>query len=77
MKKLSEIDAFVMGRKPPSDREREKLRQQRLGEERDAGYQKLLDLCAVGEYEAARILADKNFQWGYQIVGKEVIERED
>ena len=77
MKKISEIDAFALGRSPISEKEREKLQQNKLQMERENGYQKLLELCAIGEYEAARILTNNNPNWGYQIIDEEVVERED
>ncbi|ERN43149.1 hypothetical protein KR51_00000400 [Rubidibacter lacunae KORDI 51-2] len=68
MKKLGNIDAFA---RPIGDR--------RLGRcsDRESGYRQLVELCRLGEVDAARHLADKHPAWGFAIAGSEVVEREE
>nr|WP_228042352.1 MULTISPECIES: hypothetical protein [unclassified Tychonema] len=61
----------------PSDEEREQLRRKRLQRERDEGYQKLVELCNFGEYDMAQQLANRHFNWGYEIVDGMVMEKID
>lgn len=77
MKRIQDIDAFGLERPPLSARERENLRQRRLQQQKEEGYQQLAELCRLGEYEAARQLANRNTSWGYQIVDGEVMEIEN
>lgn len=77
MKRIGDIDAFNLGRPIPSDKERENSRRDRLAQQRENGYQQLAELCRLGEYDAAKRLANQNPRWGYEIVSESVIERED
>ncbi|MEG5049084.1 MULTISPECIES: hypothetical protein [unclassified Microcoleus] len=77
MKRVSEINPLGEERPNPSEEEREKLRRERLQRERDAGYQKLVELCNLGEYDMAQQLANRHFNWGYEIVDGIVMERID
>jgi hypothetical protein len=77
MKRISEINPLGEERANPSEEEREKLRRERLLRERDEGYQKLVELCNLGEYNMAEQLANRNFNWGYEIVDGIVMERID
>lgn len=75
MKRLSKIDLLGQERPPLSAQEREKLRQARIQQAKEAGYQQLVELCALGEYDAARHLANRNPAWGYQVIEGEVTEK--
>ncbi len=77
MKRISEINPLGEGRPNPSEEEREKLRMERLQREKDEGYQALVELCNLGEYDMAKQLANRNFNWGYEIVDGIVMERMD
>lgn len=77
MKRINQIDGFNLGRSPLSEEEREKLRRERLQKQKEVGYQLLTELCYLGEYDAAKKMANQNKNWGYEIIGKEVMERED
>ncbi|MEG5032550.1 hypothetical protein [Microcoleus sp. AT3-D2] len=77
MKRVSDINPLGEERPNPSDEEREKLRRERLQRERDEGYQKLVELCNLGEYYMAKQLANRNYNWGYEIVDGIVMERID
>jgi hypothetical protein len=77
MKRISEINPLGEERPNPSDKTREKLRRSRLQRERDEGYQTLVDLCDLGEYDLAQQLANRHFNWGYEIVDGIVMERID
>ena len=77
MQGISEINALHLGRKVLSQEEREQLRQEKSQQERDNGYQQLVELCYLGEYDAAKQLANRNQKWGYEIVDKMVMERID
>ncbi|HAX76341.1 MAG TPA: hypothetical protein DCY88_11000 [Cyanobacteria bacterium UBA11372] len=77
MKKIGNIDPFASGRPHLSDEEREKLRQAKYQQQKEDGYQKLVELCRIGEYEAARHLANRNPHWGYQVIDGEIIELND
>ena len=74
MKKISNIDPFASGRPHLSDEEREKLIQAKYQQQKEDGYQKLFELCRIGEYDAARHLANRNPNWGYEIINGEVME---
>jgi hypothetical protein len=75
VKRIHEIDAFGWQRPPCSDAEREKHRRDKLHGQKEAGYQQLAELCRIGEYEAAKQLANRHPSWGYEIVDGEVSER--
>jgi hypothetical protein len=75
MKGISDINPLGEERPNPSEQERKKLRRERLQRERDEGYQKLVELCNLGEYDMAQHLANRHFKWGYEIVEGFVIER--
>ncbi|MGA9381018.1 MAG: hypothetical protein WBV73_19810 [Phormidium sp.] len=77
MERINRIDGFSFGRKPISPKERKTLHQQKQQKQREEGYQLLAELCRLGEYDAARNLANKNSSWGYKIVDGEVMEKED
>jgi hypothetical protein len=75
MKRISDINPLGEERVNPSEEEREKLLRERLQRERDEGYQKLVELCNFGEYDMAQQLANRHFNWGYEIVNGIVMER--
>ena len=77
MKRISEINPLGKERPNPSEEERENLRRERLQRERDEGYQTLVELCNLGEYDMAQQLANRNSNWGYEIVDGIVMERID
>lgn len=77
MKRINQIDGFDLGRSSLSDEEREKLRRERLQKQKEEGYQLLAELCYLGEYDAAKKIANRNPNWGYEIVCGEVMEKED
>jgi hypothetical protein len=77
MKRISEINPLGNERPNPSEEVRENLRRERLQREKDAGYQKLVELCNWGEYDMAQQLANRHFNWGYEIVDEIVMERID
>ncbi|MEG4508215.1 hypothetical protein QUA81_32015 [Microcoleus sp. F6_B4] len=77
MKRISEINPLGEERPNPSEEEREKLLQERLQRERDEGYQMLVELCNLGECDMAAQLANRNSNWGYEIVDGIVMERID
>ena len=77
MKRISEINPLGEERANPDEEEREKLRRERLQREKDEGYQMLVELCNLGEYDMAQQLANRNFNWGYEIVDGFVMERID
>jgi hypothetical protein len=75
MKRISDINPLGEERPNLSEKEGKKLRRERLQRERDEGYQKLVELCNLGEYDMAKQLANRNSNWGYEIVEGFVIER--
>jgi len=77
MKRISEINPLGVERPNPSKEDRKKLRRERLQRERDEGYQKLVELCNLGEYDMAQQLANRHFNWGYEVVDGIVMERID
>jgi hypothetical protein len=77
MKRIDKIDAFSLGRPPLSEKERENLNRAKFQQQKEDGYQHLTELCRLGEYDAARQLANRNRSWGYEIVGGEVIDRSE
>ncbi len=77
MQPISDINPLGEERPNPSEEEREKLRQERLQRERNQGYQKLVELCNLGEYDMAEQLANRHFNWRYEIVDGSVMERID
>ncbi|MGB3693679.1 MAG: hypothetical protein WBG70_25105 [Spirulinaceae cyanobacterium] len=72
MKPVKEIDIFAQERPLPSPAQRRLLYQQQLEQEKRRGYAKLTELCRLGENDAARHLARRNPQWGYQVVEGQV-----
>ncbi len=58
-----------------SEAEREKLRREKFQQQKEEGYQQLAELCRLGEYDAAKHLANQNPIWGYEIVDGIVMER--
>ncbi|MFB2937735.1 hypothetical protein ACE1B6_21005 [Aerosakkonemataceae cyanobacterium BLCC-F154] len=76
MERVNRIDGFSFGRKSLSPKERENLRQEKRQQQKEEGYQLLAELCRLGEYDAARNLANKNSIWGYEIIDGEVMEKE-
>lgn len=77
MKKISNIDPFASGRPNLSGQERERWRQAKSQQQKEEGYQMLVELCRICEYDAARHLANKNYNWGYEIIDGEVVELND
>lgn len=77
MQRISEIDVLDLGRESLSQEEREKLRREKYQQERDNGYQQLVELCYLGEYDAAKQLANRNYRWGYEIVDGMVLDTID
>ncbi len=77
MKRISEINPLGEERANPDEETRKKLRVERLQREKDEGYQMLVELCNLGEYDMAEQLANRNFNWRYEIVDGVVIERID
>ncbi|UNU24080.1 hypothetical protein [Microcoleus vaginatus] len=77
MKGISDINPLGEERPNPSKEERKKLREERLQRERDEAYQMLVELCNLGEYDMAQQLANRHFNWGYEIVDGIVMERID
>ncbi|HBK99636.1 MAG TPA: hypothetical protein DD001_21110 [Microcoleaceae bacterium UBA10368] len=77
MKRISEINPLGNERPNPSEETREKLRRERLQREKDEGYQMLVELCNLGEYDMAQQLANRSCNWGYEIVDGIVMETID
>jgi len=77
MQRISEIDVFGLERPSLSEEDRKKLRREKMQQEKEEGYQKLADLCYLGEYDMAKQLANKHYNWGYEIVYGIVAERID
>jgi hypothetical protein len=77
MKRISEINPLGEERPNPSEQERKKLRRERWQREREEAYQMLVELCNLGEYDMAQHLANRHFNWGYEIVDGIVMERID
>lgn len=77
MKRISDINFQNSGRDFLSPPEREKLRQERWQREKEEGYEQLVELFRLGEDERAKQLANRNPQWGYEIVDGVVMERSD
>ena len=77
MKRINEINPLGEERPNPSEQEREQLRRSRLQREKDEGYQMLVELCNLGEYDMAQQFANRHFNWGYEIVDGIVMERID
>jgi len=75
MEPLHQIDPLCSGRQqiPPDKRQKQVQEQREL--EKQEGYQKLLDLCAIGEPEAAQRLAASHPHWGYEIIDGWVSDR--
>lgn len=78
MRHFKDIDGLSSAGRPPlSAKEREKLRQEKIQQQRESNYQLLAELCRLGESDAAKLLANRNYNWGYEIVDGEVRERLD
>ncbi|MBD1877957.1 hypothetical protein [Coleofasciculus sp. FACHB-T130] len=77
MKRIGEIDAFSLGRPSLSDEERKNINRAKSQQQKEDGYQHLAELCRLGEYDAARQLANRNPSWGYEIVGGEVMDKSE
>ncbi|HIK29118.1 MAG: hypothetical protein N3E45_14275 [Oscillatoriaceae bacterium SKW80] len=75
MKPIRDIDALGLGRKILSGAEREKLRRQKFQQQKEKGYQQLAELCRLGEYDAAKQLANRNPSWKYEIICGIVMEK--
>ncbi|NEQ28374.1 MAG: hypothetical protein F6K28_57235 [Microcoleus sp. SIO2G3] len=77
MERIGDIDAFRLGRSTLSKQEREKLHQARHQQQKEDGYQQLAELCSLGEYNLAKQLANRNPNWGYEVVNGVVMEKSD
>jgi hypothetical protein len=77
MKSIGDIDPLIPERPMLPYRERQKLRSARSQQQKHNGYQILVEFCHMGEYDAARQLANKNPSWGYEIIDGEVMEKID
>jgi len=77
MKRISNINPLGEERPNPSEQERKKRRRERWQREREEAYQMLVELCYLGEYDMAQHLANRNSNWGYEIVDGIVMERID
>ncbi|MDJ1177609.1 hypothetical protein PJF56_01910 [Roseofilum sp. BLCC_M91] len=75
MKPVHQIDPLLPGRPQISPEQRRKQAQEQREMEKQAGYQKLIDLCAIGESEAAQRLAAAHPHWGYEILNGWVSDR--
>jgi hypothetical protein len=75
MQRISDINPLAEGRPNPSEQERKKLRRERWQREKEEAYQMLVELCYLGEYDMAQQLANRHFNWGYEIVDGIVMER--
>lgn len=75
MEHLEQIDILKRIAFKPSEADRKKSNIQRQQKEKEEGYQQLNELCHLGEYDAAKRLANQNFHWGYEIVEGVVTER--
>ncbi|MDY6781916.1 MAG: hypothetical protein SW833_05085 [Cyanobacteriota bacterium] len=74
MQQLGQIDALGKERPPLKEAKRKKLSQRHKQLERERGYEQLLHLCDLGEYDAAQHLAQKHPNWEYEIIEGEVVE---
>jgi hypothetical protein len=77
MKRISDIDALALGQPPLSEQEREKLHLAKYQQQKEDRYQQLAELCSLGEYDAAKQLANRHPSWGYQVVDGVVTQRND
>ncbi len=77
MKRISEINPLGSERQNPSNPERAKQRQERLDREKCLGFQQLIELCCLGEYNMAKQIAARHSSWGYEIVDGVVVDRVD
>jgi hypothetical protein len=59
MQRIGDIDVFKSGRRMLSAAARENLHKAKLQEQKETGYQQLAELCALGEYDAAKLLSWK------------------
>ena len=67
MERVDRIDALQPGRPMMSPAERKEAAEGRQENEREWGYQLLVQLCAIGEPDAARQLSQQHPEWGYEI----------
>lgn len=77
MEKIGKIDFMDIGRPNISQEEIEKRQGAKLQQQKEQGYQQLAELCCIGEYHAAQQLANRNYNWGYEVVDGVVMERID
>jgi biopolymer transport protein ExbB/TolQ len=70
---LSEIDPLASSRQSLSQAERVRAQKEREEREKLEGYQQLVELCVLGEYDAAKQLAQHHSNWGYQVIDGEVV----
>lgn len=77
MKRVGEIDIVDSLRLPLSKEERKNRRRAKLQQQKEEGYQQLEELCRFGEYDAAKHLANRNPNWGYEIIDGMVMEKEE
>ncbi|MDJ1176532.1 hypothetical protein [Roseofilum capinflatum] len=75
MEPLHQIDPLLPGRPKSSPEQRRKQAQEQRELEKQEGYQKLIDLCAIGEIEAAQRLLAAHPHWGYEIIDGWVSDR--
>lgn len=75
MEPLHQIDPLLPGRLQISPEQRQKQAQEQRERERQEGYQKLIDLCAIAELEAAQRLVAAHPHWGYEIIDGWVSDR--
>lgn len=75
MQKIGQINAFGRERPVPTEAERKQLEKQQKQQERERGYQQLLELCRLGECNAAKQLAIRHSSWGYEVADGQVVER--
>jgi|GEM_PF-5819897 len=59
----------------PTEGEHKKLLRERQRQEKYSGFQQLTELCAWGELDIAKRLAEKYSMWGYQIVDGTVADK--
>jgi hypothetical protein len=75
VQRISDINPLGEERQNMSAAARAKRQQERLQRDRDAGYQKLVELCNLGEFDMAKQLVDRNYNWAYEIADGMVMER--
>ncbi len=78
MRKVKDIDGFSSAGRPLlSAKECQKLRQEKIQQQQESNYQLLAELCRLGEEDAAKLLTNRNYSWGYEVVDGVVRERLD